>query len=110
MSLPAFKSADQAGAAILDEVHLDAGMTAPIADQKIREQVLYHLWCRGDPDNSRFAAFEFTSPLADRLCFGEQSTATQQQVFSLLRQLHAPTDAVEQRHAKIGLQRLDLAR
>ena len=61
-------------------------------------------------ENSGFAALELAGPLAERVCFGEQPAAAQQQVFALRRQLHAPADAVEQRHAKIGFQRLDLAR
>ena len=82
MNLPAFKSVYQVSAATLDKVHLHAGMTTPIADQKIREQILYHLWCRGDPENSSFAALELARPLAERLCFGEQAAAAQQQVFA----------------------------
>ena len=83
MNLPAFETADQAGAAILDEVHLHAGMTATVGGEKIREQILYHLWCRGDPEDSSFAALELTSPIAERLGLSEQSAAAQQQVFAL---------------------------
>ena len=83
MSLAAFEPAKQPGAAILDEVHLHAGMAAPIADQKRCEQVLDHLRCRGDPEDSSFAALELASPLAERLGFGEQSAAALQQVFAL---------------------------
>jgi hypothetical protein len=77
-------------------------MATPIADQKIREQVLDHLWCGGDPENSGFAALELARPLAESVRFGEQSAAAQQQVFALRRQLYAPANAVEQRHAKFG--------
>ena len=100
MNLAAFEPAEQPRAAILDQVHLHAGMAAPVADQKRREQVLDHLRCRADPEDSGFAALELASPLAERLGFGKQSAAAPQQVFALRRQLHAPTDAVEQRHTK----------
>ena len=54
MNLAAFEPAEQPSAAILDQVHLHAGMAAPVADQKRREQVLDHLRCRGDPAEFRF--------------------------------------------------------
>ena len=37
----------------------------PIADQKLREQVLNHLWGGGDSENSGFATLELARPLAE---------------------------------------------
>ena len=108
MGFAAFEPSEQSRAAILHQVDLHAGMSAPIEDQKRREQVLDHLRCCADPQDSSFAALELASPLAERLGFGKQSPTAPQQVFAFRRQLRAPTDAVEQRHTKVAFERLDL--
>ena len=49
VNLATFETADQAGASILDETHLDAGMTAAVRGEKIGQQILYHLWWSRQP-------------------------------------------------------------
>jgi hypothetical protein len=89
---------------------LHAGMTSPISRQEIREQVLDHLWRGANPEDSGLAGLERASALAKGVGFCQQPPAAPEQVFALRCQLHAPPDPVKQRHAQLGLERVDLAR
>jgi hypothetical protein len=96
--------------AVFDEVHLDAGMAAPILRQEAGEEILDHLRRCADPKDPGLSSLERPRALAERVRFSQQAAAAAQQIFAFRCQLHAATDPVEQRHAELGFERLYLPR
>jgi hypothetical protein len=106
--LAALEPAVQPDAAILDEVHFHAGITAPVAREEWRQQVLDHLRRGADPEYSGRPCLERARALGKGIGVGQQAAAAPEQVFALRGQLDAPADPVEQQHVELGFQRMDL--
>ena len=85
-------------------------MPSPISRQEIREQVLDHLRRGADPEDAGLPGLERTRARAKRIGFRQQAPAAAEQIFALRCQLHASPDPIEQRHAQLGLERVDLPR
>ena len=110
VDIAAFEAARQAGAAVLDEMNLDAGVTLAVARQKARQQGFDHLRGGAEPEHADVSALEGARPLAERRRVGQQSAAAHQQVLALPRQPHAASDARKQPQAQFILEHLDLPR
>jgi hypothetical protein len=110
MNFAAVEPAKQACASLLDEMYLYTWVTAAIVHEERCKQVLDDLRRRAHPEYPGFAALQLASPLAEGLRFGQQASTALKQVLALGCQLHAATDPIEQEHAKIGLESVDLPR
>src|SRR3981189_2883552 len=108
MNVATFKAAIQPDAAILHEMDLHVRMAAAVSAQKIRQQVLDHLRRGANPKYSGLATLEQARPLADGFYLCQHTTKTPQEVFALRCQLDAAADTVEQLHAELGFESLDL--
>jgi len=102
------EAARQAGTTILDQLHLDAGMTSSIAHQERREQSLDVLWRRRHSQQSGLSALESTRPVAERIRLRQQATPAPKEVLAFGRELNAASDAIEQANSKLGLEGVDL--
>jgi len=100
----------QTNPAVLDEMHLDAGVPPPIARQEAGEQSLHRLRCGAYPEQPRVPTPEGLRPFAEGVSVCQQASAPPQQILALGRQQSAAADAVEERHAQMGLQGVDLPR
>jgi hypothetical protein len=67
VNVATLESAGQPCPAVLEEVHLDAGMTASVGSQEDREQGLDHLRCGADSEHSRFTALEGACSVSERV-------------------------------------------
>ena len=67
---------------------------------------------RGSPyaQNSGLPFLESACSRTERVDLREKLAAVPEQVFTFRGQLDAAADVIEQRHAEIGLQRMDLPR
>ena len=110
VNLATLQASRQARAAVLDQMHLDAGMPSLVLRQEIDKQALDRLRRGADPEHSCLPGLERARPLAEQLDFGQQAPAAPKQVFALRRELNAATDPIEQRHSQLGFQRVDLPR
>ena len=110
MSVAALEVGEQTSAAILDEVDVHAGVATPVMDQEACQQILDHLRRRSDAKYPGLAGLERAGPLAERVGFRQQAAAAPKQVFALRCQPDAPAYPVEQRHAQLGLQPVNLPR
>ena len=108
VSVATLESAGQPCPAVLDEVHLDAGMTASVGRQEDREQGLDHLRCSADSEHSRFTALEGACSVSERVGICQQAAAPAKQVLPLGRQLGPSSDAVEEPHPQFPLEGSDL--
>ena len=70
VNVAAIQVTRQAGAAILHQMDLDAGVTFAVTRQKICQQILDDLRCGANPQHSDFSALEGTRPLAERCHVG----------------------------------------
>src|SRR5262245_42152023 len=91
-------------------MHLDVGMPGLILRQKIDHQTLDRLWCGADPQHAGLPCPQRARPLAKGFNIGQELAAAPEQILALRRELNAATDAVEQRHAQLRLQCVDLSR
>ena len=96
------------GAPVLHDVDLDAGVPPPKCGEEPREHHLDHGRRRADPDDARLSRLQGAGSLAQRVGLTQQPKAAAQQVLAGSGELHAAADAVEQLHAEVGLQHLDL--
>jgi hypothetical protein len=108
LNIPPLQPVRQPGAAFLDEAYLDAGVTPPVSQQKIRKQVLDHLRRSSHAEHSLcLPGLEGARALCDRVDLRQHrgSAAT-----SLRRPTSTGRDGhpVEERHAQLGFQRVDL--
>jgi hypothetical protein len=108
LNIAVAESPRQAIAAALDQLHLDAGVTASVGAKEWRKGVLYDL--RGGPD-AKHPRLTLSSarPFDKRVGLCQEEAAATQQVLTFQGQVDAPADAVEEHHPQISLQRLYLA-
>src|SRR6185436_589341 len=85
--------------ALLEEMHVHAGVAATVLRQEHREQVFEILRRGADAQDSALAVLERAGPLAERLGLQQEATAPPQDVLTLGGQLDAASDAVEEPHA-----------
>ena len=83
MNVSMLEAAQEVQSAILHEMHLDTGMTAPVLGQKRRERVLDHHRGRADPQDAGVAALEGSSSRIERIGFHQEPTALPKQIFAV---------------------------
>ena len=110
VDVAALQATRQAGAAILHQVDLDAGVAFAVTRQKIRQQILDDLRGGANPQHSDFSRLERAGALAQRLRVEQQPPTAHQQVLALRRKPRAPSDPREQPQTQFILERLDLPR
>ena len=110
MDVAALEARCQPGAAVLDEVHLDAGVPPSIARKKAGEQGLHRLRGGADPEHPGLSPLEGPGPLAERVGVRQQSAGSPQEVFALRSELDATPDPVEEADVQLGLEGADLTR
>jgi hypothetical protein len=110
MNVAVLEACGQPDSAVLDEVHVDPGMTAPIAWKEAGEQSFHRLGRGPDPEHAGLAALEGPGPLPERVGSRQQLAGTAQEILALGSELNAPTDTVEQPNTELDLERPDLSR
>src|SRR5262249_23338489 len=109
-NVAAFETARKADAPLLDDMDFDTRMARTVTRQKIHHHALDPLWRCADPEQAGLPGFESASPVTHGLRVAQQTPAALQQILALGCQLDAMTDAVDQRHAEFGLERVELPR
>src|SRR5262245_15291138 len=108
MHIAALKPRRQADAALLDEPNVDAGMAPSVTRQKVRQDALDRLRRRAYAQRPGLSLRERTRPLPEGFGIGQESTTALEQILSLRGQLETAPDSIEQRHAQLVLERVDL--
>jgi hypothetical protein len=90
------------------EVNFDAGMAAPVPGDEFREEILHDLRCRADAEYSSRASLERACALAKRLGFRQKPAAAPKEVLAFGREPDAAANAIEERHAELRFERVDL--
>jgi hypothetical protein len=94
--------------AILDEVHLDAGVLPPVEGQEAGEQGLHRLRRRTHAQHAGVSALERARSLPQRLRVGQQSAGAPQEILALGGELHPAPDTVEEADVQRGFERANL--
>jgi hypothetical protein len=110
VNVAALEAARQQRTPLLDQMDLNARVTALIGGQEIRKHALDHLRRRAHPKCPRLTGFEGPCALAERVGFRQETAAAAQQIFALQGELNASADAIEQGHAELGFEGVDLPR
>jgi len=110
LNVATFESARESPAAVFHEMNLDTGMAPLVLRNEIRQLALDELRRRAHAEQARLPALERACPLAQRFGIGEQAAAAPQQIFTLGGEANPPSDTVEQRHAQLRLERVNLPR
>src|SRR5439155_13512848 len=94
----------------LHEVNVDTGMPLPESRDERREHRLDILRTCTDPQRSVLAGLDRFGPISARLGFLEQAARSPDDVLAIRRELKMSARPVEQAHAQIDLERLNLPR
>src|SRR5262245_61346136 len=95
--------------ALFHEVHFHARVTPPVAGQEDRERTLDRLRRGSYAQDSCLPALKRPRALADEIGVLQEAPAAPQQILAFRGQLHAAADPIEQWHAELGFERLNLA-
>jgi hypothetical protein len=109
MDVAEFQTARHRDPAFFDQLNLHARMPAPIAGEEMRKGIFNDHGRSGHAENSGLTFFERASPLVECLDFSQEATAESKQALSLGGKFQPPTNAVEQRYAESGFERIDLS-
>ncbi len=99
---------NEASAPVLHHPHVHLRMSPPVPGEEARQHQLDHRRRGADRNRSGVAGPQRAGPFAELLRLGQQPPAAPQQVLPLGRQPDAAADAVEERHAELRLQHLNL--
>jgi hypothetical protein len=79
----------------LDQLNLDARVSAPIATEEIRKGIFNDLRRSRYAENTGFALFERGRPLVEDLHFSKQAAAKPEQGFSFRGEFQPPADPIK---------------
>jgi hypothetical protein len=110
VNIAAFEAIRNAGAAILDQVDIHGGVSAPISRQKVGKHCLHVLRAAANSQCACLSAFQRACALTEGFHVLQESTTASQQILAFGCQFDPAADAIEQRNSKLSLKSLDLAR
>ena len=84
------KAARHRDTSFLDQLNLDAGISAPVPAEEMRKRIFNDLRCGRDAENAGLPLLERGNPLVEGFYFSQQAAAEPKQAFALRGEFEAP--------------------